>query len=117
MSAIAFAILAIKLSNMFFSDNIICKVLAEIGRNSFSMYVMHFIILDVLRFVFKHSIYKEIEVGEFRVVLVFISLAILSYYAAKLTNRYIESPGIKYGKLFIKYIEKPGITYEKRFIK
>ena len=95
MSAIAFAILAIKLSNMFFSDNIICKVLVEIGRLSFSMYVMHFLILDVLRFVFKYSIYKVIEVGEFRVVLVFISLTILTYYAAKLTNRYIESPGNK----------------------
>ena len=66
------------------------------------MYVMHFIILDVLRFVFKHSIYKEIEVGWFRVALVFISLAILTYYAAKLTNRYIESPGIKFGRHFIR---------------
>lgn len=119
MSAIAFAILAIKLSNMFFSDNIICKLLVEIGRLSFSMYIMHFLILDVLRIVFEHSIYKVIEVGEFRVVLVFIPLVILSYYAAKLTNRYIESPGIKYGKRFgfINYIEKPGIKYGKRFIK
>jgi len=101
MSAIAFAILAIKLSNMVFSDNMIYKVLVNIGRNSFSMYILHFIIFALLSTVFEHSIYKVIEVGEFRVALVFISLTILTYYAARLTNRYIERPGIKFGRRLI----------------
>jgi len=116
MSSIAFAILAIKLSNTSFSENVFCKILAETGQNSYSIYILHFLILDILRFTFMHSIYKEVEVGEFRLALIFIPLAVLTFYAARLTNKYIEKPGIKYGKRFIKYIEKPGIKYGKRSI-
>ena len=107
MSAIAFAILAIKLSTISLPENIICKVLVEVGRNSYSMYIVHFLILDVLKFVYEHSIYKGIEVGEFRLAIVFISLTVLTFYAARQTNKYIEKPGIKFGKHFIQYIEKP----------
>jgi len=116
MSAIAFAIFAIKLSNISFSDNVFCKILIETGQNSYSIYILHFLILDILRFIFMHSIYKEVEVGEFPLALMFISLTVFTFYAARLTNKYIEKPGIKYGKRFIKYIKKPGIKYEERFI-
>lgn len=102
MSSIAFAILAIKLSTISLPENIICKVLVEVGRNSFSMYIIHFLILDVFEFVFMHSIYKVVDIGEFRLAIVFISLTILSFYAARQTNKYIEKPGIKFGKRFIR---------------
>jgi len=101
MSAIAFAIFAIKLSNISFSDNVFCKILIETGQNSYSIYILHFLILDILRFIFMHSIYKEVEVGEFPLALMFISLTVFTFYAARLTNKYIEKPGIKYGKRFI----------------
>lgn len=102
MSSIAFAILAIKLSTISLPENIICKVLVEVGRNSFSMYIIHFLILDVFEFVFMHSIYKVVDIGEFRLAIVFILLTILSFYAARQTNKYIEKPGIKFGKRFIR---------------
>lgn len=108
MSSIAFAILVIKLSTISLPENIICKVLVEVGRNSYSMYILHFLILDVLKFVFMHSIYKVVDIGELRLVLVLISLTLLTFYAARQTNKYIEKPGIKFGKRFIQYIEEPG---------
>ena len=106
MSSIAFAILVIKLSNISLPENIFCKLLVEVGRNSFSIYILHFMILDVLKFVFMHSIYKVVDIGAFRLVLVLISLTVLTFYAARHTNKYIERPGIKLGKRFIQYIEE-----------
>lgn len=109
MSAIAFAIFAIKLSNISFSDNVFCKILIETGQNSYSIYILHFLILDILRFIFMHSIYKEVEVGEFPLALMFISLTVFTFYAARLTNKYIEKPGIKYGKRFIYKTLSPSL--------
>jgi peptidoglycan/LPS O-acetylase OafA/YrhL len=102
MSSIAFVILIIKLSTISLPKNIICKVLTEAGQNSFSIYILHFLILDVIKFVFMHSIYKVVDIGEFRLALVFISLTVLTFYAARQTNKYIEKPGIKFGKRFIR---------------
>lgn len=102
MSSIAFAILIIKLSTISLPKNIICKVLVEIGQISFSMYLLHFLILDVLEFVFMHSIDKVVGIGEFQLVFVVISLTVLTFFSARLVNKYIEKPGIKFGKRFIR---------------
>lgn len=113
LSSLAFAILAIKLSGTPIPDNVFCRALINIGRNSFSMYIMHFIVIDVLRFVLGKTIFKVIGIGDLKAVMIFPLLVVITYYFAKQTNKYIENPGIKFGKRFIKAATDRSIAHGK----
>ena len=113
LSSCAFAIFAIKLSGTSIPDNAFYRALINIGRNSFSMYIMHFIVIDVLRFVLGKSIYKVIGVSDLKIAVIFPLLVVITYYLAKKTNKYIENPGINFGKRFIKAAAGNSIENEK----
>ena len=77
------------------------------------MYIMHFIVIDVLRFVLGKSIYKVIGVSDLKIAVIFPLLVVITYYLAKKTNKYIENPGINFGKRFIKAAAGNSIENEK----
>lgn len=100
-SAIAFSIIAIKLSSTRIPNNIAYFALVKIGQNSFSMYIVHFFILGVLKTAFEGTIYKLIYSPELRLAIIFLFLVAVTYFTAKITNTYIEKPGINFGKRYI----------------
>lgn len=77
------------------------------------MYIMHFIVIDVLRFVLGKTIFKVIGIGDLKAVMIFPLLVVITYYFAKQTNKYIENPGIKFGKRFIKAATDRSIAHGK----
>ena len=102
LSTVSFGIIAVKLSNVDKFNTKISRILIRIGQFSFSMYILHFIILDLLHFILDNTLFKAIDIAEVKLLITFLSLLFFTYLASNITNRFVEKPGIKLGKRFIK---------------
>lgn len=101
LSAISFGIFAIKLSNVKNFSNIISKYIIKIGKVSFSMYILHFLFLDIIIYIYKKSLFKVILIPEFQLIIFFFTLTAITYLASELSYKYLEKPAINFGKRFI----------------
>ena len=106
--AIAFALISIKLSTVKEFTGRISKLLIEVGKVSFSMYILHFFILDVVYFIFSKSINHFTEIPEIQLILMYPTVLVLTFFISKLTYKHIEKQGIEVGnnlivKLKVKY--------------
>lgn len=70
-----------------------------IGKLSYSMYIMHFLVLDIVRNFSDHFLlnYKEISLA-----VVFLTSVLATAIIAFFTEKFIESKGINLGKIIIK---------------
>jgi peptidoglycan/LPS O-acetylase OafA/YrhL len=91
LSATAFSIIAIRLSKVRGFSSLTLELIISIGKVSFSMYLLHFIILDVLRIVFKHTLFKLVTFPELSLMLLFAALASLTYVTAKIYSSMLRS--------------------------
>lgn len=113
LSSVGFSILIIKLSQLPMHRGIITDYLARVGQNSYSMYLMHFIVLDIVRLFFQVVIRNHnpsLTPPEILLLLMFFILVSITYLASMLTKKYIETPGIKLGNGLIRnYFQKKSI--------
>lgn len=101
LSAIAFGIFAIKLSGTKSFTNNISKYLINIGKVSFSMYLLHFLFLDIVNYAYKKTLFVALSNPELQLMILFSTLTAITYVAAKLSYKYLEKPSINFGKRFI----------------
>lgn len=95
-SGISFALLLNIFRELKYSN----KILEEIGKVSYSMYIFHFGFVWYLVPGLKMNLEGFIE-PHFLLVLSFILAVVSTFWVAKLSYRYIESPGILLGKYLI----------------
>ena len=101
LSAVAFGIFAIKLSNIKSFTNIFSKYLIKIGKVSFSMYLLHFLFLEIVNYAYKKTLFKELLNSELQLMMLFLTLTAITYIAAELSYKKLEKPAINFGKRFI----------------
>lgn len=94
--AIAFAGLSLYFSQL--RDTAVMSVLASIGKVSFSMYLFHFAVADMMGVLF-HKLSFPLMAGGMIFFLSMFSLTVLiTFGIAKISYRFVEQPGIAIGK-------------------
>jgi peptidoglycan/LPS O-acetylase OafA/YrhL len=76
-----------------------------IGKISFSMYLIHFIVLDVVNKVITDSVGKVLP-SELTLSLVFVGTLIITVVLSNISYKFVEVPGIKLGRKFSTIAEK-----------
>ena len=110
--AMSFVILASWMSRLTYKSKI-SQWLVDIGRNSFSIYICHFFVLDIVRFTLKSfGLYEAIN-PNLIVFFIFILTLIFSRMMAFFTLKYVENVGIDFGRDFINSIKS---KYNPRLI-
>lgn len=71
--------------------------LGDIGRRSFSMYVVHFLFMNVIDYSFNHGSGLLTEVPNLKALVHFGVAVLATYWVAGLTKRWIEDPCIQFG--------------------
>lgn len=84
------------------------KILARIGKVSFSMYLVHFAIVYIYR---RLEISNIIDVTNtansmVNIILIYIVIAALAYFISNITYRFVEVPGQNLGKIIIKKLDQ-----------
>lgn len=90
------------------------KLLASVGKVSFSMYLVHFAVIYLFnRFYFSHVInISGFETCLLNFVLMYIIVAVLTYIISSITYRVIELPGQNLGKKIINNLTKKRLILE-----
>jgi peptidoglycan/LPS O-acetylase OafA/YrhL len=96
---ISFLGLALYFSQL--GENIVFKILAPIGKVSFSMYLFHFAVMSGVHIFFVKIHLLEKIGGNAIFLLLFLFTCFLTYYVAKISYKYIEQPGIRLGKRLV----------------
>lgn len=96
-----FSLLAIKLEHIKNYTGKYNSILIEMGRLSFSMYIIHFFLLDIVQYIFNNVLNKFIFLNEIQLIIFFFAVLILTFNLSKFTNIYIEKNGIKIGNYII----------------
>ena len=78
------------------SPFLVNKTTVFLGKISFSLYLVHFIVLDKLAFFIK------ISAGNFKFIAAFLLILFFSTIFSLITYYFIEIPGINFGKKLIK---------------
>jgi peptidoglycan/LPS O-acetylase OafA/YrhL len=99
-SGLSFALLLNILQELKYSN----KFLAEIGKVSYSMYIVHFSFSWFLVPGLKMTIESFVE-PHILLILAFVLAVVGAFLVAKLSYKYIESPGILLGKLLISKLQ------------
>ena len=73
------------------------KVIVFIGKISFSMYLIHFFVLDTIFIFFVDRLLEDLPNSVVLVVL-FISTLLIATFLSYLLYRFIEQPGVKLGR-------------------
>lgn len=76
--------------------------LGEIGRRSFSMYVMHFLFMNLIDYSFNHGNGLLTEHPNLKALVHFGVAVLVTYKIAGITKRWIEDPCIQFGARLIK---------------
>ncbi len=100
LSALAFGIFSIRLSKIGCFETLTATILIRIGRVSFSMYLIHFLFLEIINFIYQKTIFYLIHVPELKLLVLMTSVVTVSYYGSRLTYATIEKPAINFGMRF-----------------
>jgi peptidoglycan/LPS O-acetylase OafA/YrhL len=99
--SISFGILTIKLSQINFPKNFFINILSKIGKQSFSMYIIHCFVIKVIIVTadyYKIFFFKINLNTELILIILFLSSTMITYFLSKYTYEYIEKPGVNLGK-------------------
>jgi peptidoglycan/LPS O-acetylase OafA/YrhL len=72
-------------------------LLSRIGTCSYSIYIVHFALLDVVRVIVKNFSIRHSQSGVSLLLLIVVPVTVGSYVSAMFTRRLVEIPGIKVG--------------------
>lgn len=100
--AIAFLCLIMALSGPV-KNFVANRYVVFLGRISFSVYICHFFVLDVLRAVIKSRALMQSTPDGLRLLVVFLAALGLSAIIALATKRLVEDPGVAYGHRLSRY--------------
>ncbi|GAB6011122.1 acyltransferase family protein [Viscerimonas tarda] len=99
----AFLLIALAKRNYKLLSN---RLLANIGKLSFSMYLVHFVFVNLYDFsVLQNSMLPELAVVAINFAIEYIAVWIATFLLAQLTYRFIEVPGQNWGRKIIKNLE------------
>lgn len=98
LSALAFAIIVIRLSEIKFSSSRATKYFIALGQLSFSMYLVHFFILDVISFIFRKAIFKLVKLPEVSFILLYASVVVVAFFVSRVALSKVERAGVDFGK-------------------
>ena len=101
-SGISFVILLNILKELKYSN----KILEEIGQVSYSMYIFHFGFVWFLVPGLKMNLEGFVE-PHLLLISSFILAVLSTFWVAKLSYKYIESPGILFGKYLVTKLQQP----------
>lgn len=107
-SALGFFIFAIKLSHVKEFKNIFLKKIIIMGRFSFSMYLFHFLVLDIFNFIMNRTLFIIVDISQINLFILFLCTVFFTYKFSKISYKLIEKPGIELGR---KFIEKRKLAY------
>jgi exopolysaccharide production protein ExoZ len=74
------------------------RCLSQIGLCSYSIYLVHFAVIDVIRMALKELALNKVQAGMILLFLIFIAVTAISYFFATLSRRLIELPSIEIGR-------------------
>ena len=92
----------IKLSNIKNFSGFISKKIIIIGKYSYCIYILHFMILEILSSILRKTLFKYLELTHLRFLVLFFICVIICFFFSKILNVLIEKPGINLSKKFIK---------------
>tara|TARA_R110001583_G_scaffold7158_5_gene35650 strand:+ start:20711 stop:21109 length:399 start_codon:yes stop_codon:yes gene_type:complete len=97
---IAFLILALSLH---FSANriLVNKATVFIGKLSFSIYLVHFLIIEIFKIVFTKLPFIDLLQNDIKFTFAYLLVILLSCFVSIFTYKVIEKPGINIGKMII----------------
>jgi peptidoglycan/LPS O-acetylase OafA/YrhL len=97
---LAFLLLALSLH---FSANriLVNKTTVFIGRLSFSIYLVHFLIIEVLKIAFMKIYFIDSLQNDIKFIFAYLLVILLSCFVSIFTYKVIEKPGINIGKMII----------------
>ena len=84
--------------------NKIFKQIIEVGKYSYCIYLLHFIIIDILYSLFKKYFFIYVELRIFKFFILFFFCVVVCFYLSKILSFFIEKPGINLGKKIIKKV-------------
>ena len=92
----------IAISKKQFFKNILFKQIIEVGKYSYCIYILHFMVLEILNSVLRKNIFIFIELRILKFFILFLVCAIICFYLSKILSFIIEKPGINLGKKIIR---------------
>jgi peptidoglycan/LPS O-acetylase OafA/YrhL len=98
---IVFGLLSIRLSMVKEFTGPISNIIIELGKVSFSMYIIHFFIIDIVKFIFDKTIHNFIQIPEIQLILIYPTVLVVTFLISKLTHQHIEKRGVDAGKNLI----------------
>ena len=97
LSASAFGIIAVALSTVQMPNWFILKGLRQIGIYSFSMYICHFFVLDLVRLAFSRAGFYSLINPNALAFVIWVTTTALTCCVAHFTYSFIERPAISIG--------------------
>ena len=106
MFALAFICLALLVASNRL-QTIVSAMLSKIGLCSYSIYLVHFAVLDVSRLIVKDMHLSQVQTGPLSLSAIFFAVAGVSYFLASVTRRLIEIPSIELGRHLSRRMLRP----------
>jgi peptidoglycan/LPS O-acetylase OafA/YrhL len=106
LSAMAFALISMRLSAVIRFNGLVPKIMVKVGQLSFSMYILHFFVLDLVVFIFQKSIYAFVGVPELRLALLYPAVLLVTFLFSTITYNTVEKRGVEIGGRLIRKINQ-----------
>jgi len=110
--ALSFVCLIISLHG-YVKDIIGNKIIIFLGKLSFSVYIFHFFVLDIIRTVLLSFNFEQIWLSTLLLLPIFSVTVVLTSGIAFISKRIIEDPAITYGHKLSQSIAVAGLRVEK----
>ena len=92
----------ISISKKQFFENILFKQVIEVGKYSYCIYILHFMVLEILISALRKTMFTFVELRILKFFILFFICVIICFYLSKILSFIIEKPGINLGKKIIK---------------
>jgi peptidoglycan/LPS O-acetylase OafA/YrhL len=92
----------ISISKKQFFENILFKQVIEVGKYSYCIYILHFMVLEILISILRKTMFTFVELRILKFFILFFICIIICFYLSKILSFIIEKPGINLGKKIIK---------------
>jgi len=110
--ALSFVCLVISLRG-YVKNIIVNKIMIFLGKLSFSVYIFHFFVLDIIRAALLSFNFEQIWLSTLLLLPIFSVTVVLTSGIAFISKRIIEDPAITYGHKLSQSIAVAGLRVEK----